>query len=430
MNILVFNEAAWDDKNSFGNTISNFFCGNTWKSDSFYNFYVRNQMPDNKVNVVYYNLSAVDMIKGICKFHIKGRKFSTCDLQSKKIELERKHNAEQSRIDRIHQKRNNLIYYVHELVWRSGLWLNNDFKDFIQKASPDILFAFTTSPYILWPLIKYLKKNTHCKVILLAADDVYGSIDKMVLYRRRYWRRFFRSCIQAADKLYAISEEMAELYKARFSKDIVPLYKGCDLSEPQKQTLNNPLRIVYAGNLLYGRADTLALIASAVERANAEETKATLEIFTGTTITPEFSEKLNRSHSSRIIGSRPYEEIKRIMHTADIVLHVESFESKAIETVRYSFSTKIIDCLQSGVQVLGIGPGEVASIRYLKKVDGAIVADDIGQIEGTISGLIRHKDTLLINAKKTRQFAKKYHEIHEVQKRLRKDFQDLLTTNT
>ena len=27
MNILIFDEASWDDRNSFGNTVSNFFLG-------------------------------------------------------------------------------------------------------------------------------------------------------------------------------------------------------------------------------------------------------------------------------------------------------------------------------------------------------------------------------------------------------------------
>ncbi len=49
------------------------------------------------------------------------------------------------------------------------------------------------------------------------------------------------------------------------------------------------------------------------------------------------------------MGPRSYDEIKHIMHEADVVLHVESFDEKSIETVKYSFSTKIIDCLQKWI---------------------------------------------------------------------------------
>ena len=53
MNILIFDEASWDDRNSFGNTVSNFFCGKAWNDDNFCNFYARKKKPDNKANVSY-----------------------------------------------------------------------------------------------------------------------------------------------------------------------------------------------------------------------------------------------------------------------------------------------------------------------------------------------------------------------------------------
>ena len=114
------------------------------------------------------------------------------------------------------------------------------------------------------------------------------------------------------------------------------------------------------------------------------------------------------------------------MHDADVVLHIESFDRDNIETVRYSFSTKIIDCLQSGNQVLGIGPKGIASIEYLKKVDGAIVVDDQNNIFDVIQQIVLHSDELNENRKLTREYAKKYHEINAVQQSIRKDFEKLM----
>ena len=75
MNILFFSQAAWDDKNSFGNTVSNIFGGDVWNKDNFVSFYTRKQTPDNKFGILYYNLSAVDIIKGLLKGQIKGVAF-------------------------------------------------------------------------------------------------------------------------------------------------------------------------------------------------------------------------------------------------------------------------------------------------------------------------------------------------------------------
>lgn len=424
MNILIFSEAAWDDKNSFGNTVSNFFCGDIWENDKFLNYYARNQIPDNKANVNYYQLSAVDVIKGALKLKIRGKKFSSKDIATRH-NLYFDHEREQRSIDKLHKNKNEFVYYVHEAIWRSRIWINEDFDSFINQNKPDVLFAFATSPYILWPLIKYLKKKTMCKIVLLVADNTYEGYEKNIWYRRRYLKRMLKNCILSADRVYGISDEMSQLYQDMFHVNVTTLYKGCDLSLSPKNYTNNPLRFVYAGNLFWGRDDILSTIAETIEDQNQNGVKAVLEIYTGATITPELEKKLNHGESSRIMGARPYDEIKQIMHDADVVLHVESFDEDSIETVKYSLSTKIIDCLQSGSQVFGIGPNGIASIEYLKKVDGAIVVDSREKIKEQLSALLQDKN-ILEHVKQIREYATEKHEISEVQNKLRKELEKLI----
>ena len=425
MNILIFDEASWDDRNSFGNTVSNFFCGKAWNDDNFCNFYARKKKPDNKANVSYYNLSATDIVKVFLKFKIKGTFFTSNDLKYSKSQVDFSSSNEQKRIDKLHANKNEFIYWGHEQIWRSRLWLNKYFKKFIKDNNPDILFAFATSPYILWPIIKYLKKNTECKVVLLIADEVYGSYKNYAFYRRGYLKRELKKCIMAADKLYGISDEMSELYSNRFNKAVTTLYKGCDLSLPPKGYLNPVLRFVYAGNLFWGRDDTLSKVADAIEKINKNGLKATLEIYTGASITEQLKNKLNRGESSKIMGPRSYDEIKHIMHEADVVLHVESFDEKSIETVKYSFSTKIIDCLQSGSQILGVGPSGIASIEYLKKVDGAMVITTGDEIEEKIMQIVSSPEKMLKNIEQTYKYALERHDIVNVQSNLKSEFENI-----
>lgn len=425
MNILFFSQAAWDNKNSVGNTFSNLFEGDIWSNDMFFHMFARKKVPDNRIKAYYYHISAADIVRGLLKNQNKAQE-SFEEGGHKQASVENADQKEQRHIDNLHKGNHEFLYYLHEAVWRSRLWRDKQFDRFIKKASPDILFAFATSPYILWPLIQYLKKHTTCKVVLLVADDVCGSYDRCAFYRRGYLRRELENCILAADKLYGISDEMSELYANRFGRPVATLYKGCDLTMEPKQYLNQPLRFVYAGNLLWGRADTLAQVAEALERINQDGQKAVLEVYTGTTVTEELRQRLEKDSTSRIMGSRPYEEIKRILHEADVVLHVESFEKSQQDTVRYSFSTKIIDCLQSGAQVLGIGPAGIASIEYLKKVDGAAVIDRQERVMEAVEDLIR-QGTMPENAKRTRQYALQKHERNAVQEKLRNDFETLLS---
>ena len=122
----------------------------------------------------------------------------------------------------------------------------------------------------------------------------------------------------------------------------------------------------------------------------------------------------------------PYNEIKRLMREADIVLHVESFDETQIKLVRLSFSTKITDCMQSGSMMMAIGPMSVASISYANNVPGCVVVNDLKNIDATIRSLINSKSTILKNAEKTNNFAKENIILDKIQKRLRNDFNSLL----
>lgn len=421
MNILIYGISAWDDTNSFGNTISNWFCGDEWKNDKFSNFYNRSQLPDNKAVVNYYRLTSIDILKGFLKVSIKGKSFSSDELEKLKSEVQKDAQAEQSIINCVHRNSARLIYWADDLLWSSRIWINSNFKNFILSEKPDIFFAFVRKPASLWPIVSYLKEHTTCKIVLFLADDVKS------YYKNISWKkRLLKSCIEAADKLYAVSDEMSAAYSDYYRKEVLTLYKGCNLSLPIKSKLDSPMRVVYAGNLSYGREATLSIIAESLKKINSSRTVATLEIYSTATPTKELEEKFNIQGSSRFMGSRPYDEIVKIMHEADIVLHVESFEEKSIAKVRYSLSTKIADCLQSGAFVLGIGPRQLASIEYLRRVDGAFVIDNAGEIENKLKDILLDKSIILNCKIKTREYAQKYQEITLMQKKLRNDLVALL----
>lgn len=425
MRILVFQQAAWEDTNAVGNTLSNWF--SSW-DDVFYNFYTRKQVPNNPVVKEYYTISALDVVKGIVRHRKFGRRFSAESLADEPALIAEQHKKEQQSIDKLHRTKNEIVYWGMESVWRTKKWMDSDFKTFIADANPDILFAFCTSVYILAPLIKYVKEKTNAKIVLYIADDVYGEYKRKLFLRKSYLLRLFRQCIESADRLYGVSEELCAAYAKEFGKDIIPLYKGCtiDASRGPKEW-GSPLKIVYAGNLLYGRADTLAHLAECLREINRDGVKAQLEIYTGTAVTEEMRQKLTVQGSSEIVGKRPFAEIRRILSEADIVLHVESFEKEQMESVRYSFSTKIIDCLESGSLVLGIGPKEVSSIKYIAKIPGAYTAADLSDLQNTIQTIIdlpnARKDR---DVKSIREFAEDKHEIGRLRARLRADFCELI----
>lgn len=419
MNILVFSNSAWDDTKSLGNTISNFFCGDVWKGDVFSNIFLRDANPNNNICKKYYRMTIMDMIKNYFKKEKIGKAFYR---ENNMLDNnEKKSNREQRYIDLLHKYSLNIAYAIMDFVFRRKKWLNNNFKKYIDETKPDIFFAFLTSVSILKPIIEYIKKNTNAKIVLFIADDVYGDYQKKSIFRRRKLKKEFEEIIALSDKLYGASEELCEEYGKIFKKRIEILYKGCNFNEPVKEKNNDILKFVYAGNLFYGRDEILSKISKAIDKCNKKEKKAILEIYTGATITDELKSKLNIPGSSIIVGKREYEEIKKIESEADYVLHVESFEADNIYYVRYSFSTKIIDCLQSGSCLLGIGPDNVASIKYISKIPGAYVINQIEDIDSKIYNLVNNNN-IIQDSKEIRKFAIKNHDIKYNQNKLRNDF--------
>ena len=420
MNVLIFTNNGWDEKNSLGNTISNFFDGSVFKNDIFYNIYMRECAPNNDVCKNYYKMTVQDIIKN--HFHKEkiGKSF-TCNNNGINNS-----NREQNMISIIHKHSLKFVYSIVDYFYRRKKWLNKNFKEYIKKADPDIFFSFATNVIMLKPIVEYIKNNTNAKIVLFIADDVYGAYDKTNIFRRKKLKRQFEEIIKLTDKVYGASKELCDYYSRMFNKKIDVLYKGCNFDYPIKNQINNVIKFVYAGNLLYGRDNILSKIALAIDNNNKNNyQKAILEIYSNTTITEELKGKLNIKNSSIIMGSRKYKEIKKIMNEADCNLQVESFEKKQIELVKYSFSTKIIDCLQSGSSVLAIGPSRVSSIKYLKKVPGVLVIDNLDDIDRKIKKIINNKNDLNENARKIREYSLNNHNIEKNQKNLRDDFKDL-----
>ena len=100
-----------------------------------------------------------------------------------------------------------------------------------------------------------------------------------------------------------------------------------------------------------------------------------------------------------------YGIIKKRLSTADVVLYVESFEKEEILKTKYSFSTKIADYLQCGSSILAIGPGELASIKYFKQIQGVCVIDKPVSVKDELFAFLNDYNEFGHRASQIREFA-------------------------
>ena len=426
VNILVVGGGSWDDTSSLGNTLSNLFA--EWKNASFYNLYFRDVMPNNAVCTDYYRITTKEILKKYWAPQNIGEPFeipadgSSVDV----VEQNRKGDTEKKMISLIHRYGVKFIYELEDLLWYTKKWQNRRLDEFIDHVNPDIIFSFAAgNSYMVLP-IEYIKARTNAKLILLVADDMYTTYRLSQNRHHLRMQKDFDKLIGMADKIYGISEQMFQRYEALYGVRVDILHKGCCFEHGPMRKVNKPIRLVYAGNLLFGRLDTLAAVADCLETLNKSGIKATLDVYSGTIITEQQRKRIHRGNISAFHGCISFSEVKEKLASADVVVHVESFDEEQIECVRYSFSTKIIDCLQSGSVLLAIGPKGIASIEYSRKVPGAEVVDDLRLLEKCLCRLLSEEMNLISRAKQIHSFAVENHSIDRVRQRLQNDFEHVV----
>lgn len=415
MRVLTLSNIEWSDSNAFGNTMSNFFSG---ISDiELASLYRRSSSPNNNVCKKYYKISNASIVKNFFSPQKIGSYFETNDYKAVTVTAD----SEKKAIGFIHKyKLNRFLYFIEDMLFATKKWENNRFKEFINDFNPDIVFSFAKASKTHLLFVNTVKKHIpNCKHVTFIVDDIYAA------YNSKKYKKIIQKQLKQASKIYAITPSLKRKYEEIFGVQIDVLTKGCDFSLPVIQKQNPVKTIVYAGNLLYGRDKTLIKLGQEIKLHNERsENKLMLKIYSPTIVDDSVKSAMNIMGASEFLGAKPYSEIVEILNSADVVLHVESFDEEQQKVVKHSFSTKITDCMQSGSVLFSIGPEGLASIEATQNIDGAFCAVDLEEISETIKQ-IANAD-LYESAKSIRAYAVEHFAIEKIQQKIINDFKEII----
>ena len=417
MHILVVSNIEWSDENAFGNTISNWFEG--MQDVHFSSIYCRNSLPNNRVCQRYYSIPPLTIMRNFFNREKIGRDFPTKQIQETFTRVNNHDTKERKFIQFLHRYNIRFVHSITGFLFRTMWWDNRKFRNFILKDKPNIIFTFATSSEPVYLIIKAIKQLvSSCQVVVFIADDVFGNAGKA-------GRRRIQEVICSADVVFGISPMLCEAYQKKFGVPVRLLRKGCHLSPklPLKTT-GNIMTMVYAGNLHYGRDETLAMLAREIIAYNQNnDKKIILKIFSGSELKDEFAGCLNDGKNVFFLGSRPNQEIQHELSSATFALHIESFSPQWQRIVRYSFSTKITDCMESGSILFAIGPDTIASIAIAKDIPGVILVNSPKELGDVLNGVCN------MDLEERRQAIHEYalanFDIKKVQEKLLSDFREL-----
>ncbi|GAB3957775.1 hypothetical protein GCM10027614_73890 [Micromonospora vulcania] len=75
----------------------------------------------------------------------------------------------------------------------------------------------------------------------------------------------------------------------------------------------------------------------------------------------------------RLGPSLASDEVPAALRSADVLVHIESFDQEIRRYTRYSVSTKIPQYLASGRPIFGYGPAEVASMNHIQEANAGVI---------------------------------------------------------
>ncbi len=358
--ILIISHNPLSQVNNNGKTLVSIFEG--IPEDNIYQIYLNSDIPDHCGNFHYLQINEKQILRSIVK-----RKNLCCQ--------EIKPNSENISVATI--KVNSFGIHVkrllREYIWKTNLWKAR-LGEWLSDKQIDVVFFMAGDGLFAYDVYSFVLEHLSCKGCLFFTDDYIlgkSSYSPVAAYRQFLLKQKIRKTLAITKELYVISDEMKKAYFELFD---IEGYVVRNFSVERKlesiteKTKDTPgcIDIIYAGGLHYDRWKVLAEISNVLRRINdSGKVKCHLKIYSAQRISDKIIGTLTLEGVSEFCGKASAKEIADLYANADVLLHVESFEKKAIASTKYSFSTKIPEYLSAGKCILAVGPSEVASIKYL-----------------------------------------------------------------
>lgn len=421
MKILVLSSTPWSEDNSFGNSFSNIFEG--IEDIEVANISCRPGHPTSYLVKRYFQITEKALIKNIFDKSFPTGKEIKVDLKESNSSFSQDVKARNFG----RKNRWQILFWMRDLIWSLGRWKSQALVDFIDDFKPDIIFQPVYFSSYLNDMVNFIKKHTNAPMIGYISDDNYTlkqfSLSPLYWIDRLYKRRKVKRTIEQCELLYVISDVQKKEYEKIFTPPCKVLTKCADFSDDKKPPFKKPddvLKMVYAGNVSEGRYEILAELAAATEKINADKKKLQLDIYTLTPMN-ENKKRVFKTDSVQLHPPVSYEEIREIQKNSDILIHAEGFSLKEKLAVHQSFSTKIVDYLETNRCILAVGDDYCASIQYFIENKCGAVATAKDDIEKELLKLINNRNLLEKYAENGWKSGKKHHHKPVVQNMVKCD---------
>lgn len=424
MKILIVSYESWRETNNGGNVLSNIF--SAFPDAELAQIYCSGEEPRNALCRKYFRIS-----ESLLLTKEKGRALPERDYGAPSAE---EPEPIEGRINhRIPAPLRNAALLARETMWSVFNWKTQALEQFVRAFRPDLVFAPCYYYYHVSMVALHVKRIAGCPMISYISDDNYSL--KQLCFAPSFYinrlitRKWIRRMFAESALIYTMTDLQKREYEEIFHRPMKVLCKYAEFAARSKP-VGDPVRFIYAGNLQLNRWRILEALADALSEVNAAGVKAQMHIFSGTSLSDRVMRKLNDGTNAIFRGLVSYEELEKQYRASDIAVFAESFDLKNRLLTRLSFSTKIIDCLNSGCAVLAVGPETHAGMTYLKENDAAICVGSIRDLKSAVRSLAARPELISEYAEKANRLGRKNHSKDVIERQLRQDFYEIAGVDT
>lgn len=376
--ILIVSRLNWDDT-SVSNTLTNLF--GDYDPDKIARIYIETQQPNTRCCHRFYQISEFALLKKLYKWDQKTGKVILTDGQVKaKIVTEDSNSQkEASLMNWVRGHRSLLFSILREFLWCFNTWKTKELELFIKDFDPDVIWLDGSPLILMNRMNNYVYKVANKPAVTFLMDDVYtyksctGFFHKIFKY---FLRKHVKETVAHVNHVFVSSQKMKQEYDEIFGVNSTFITKSFDTNPivTNVETIHKPVRMVYLGNTLIGRLESLIYIAESMKAINKNGQKLTLSVYTNSVISESDKKRLLCDSGVQLLPPVSFAKVPDIIAENDVQVFTESLDGRFMSVARLSFSTKIIDYIRSGKCILAVGPKDVAPIEYFKNEDAALVA--------------------------------------------------------
>lgn len=405
--MLVVSNNPFSRTTNNGKTLASFFSG--FSAGNVAQLYFSEEKPVGGITTCFFSISDRAILRSLVSGkHACGERVT---LGSALSETRERRKDVPGIVDKV--KHHEMARILREIMWSFHTWNTRLLCNWLDEFSPEMIFFCAGDSGFAYDIVAHIQKNYDCGLAVYVTDDYVlprRTVSPTWWLRRGYVLKRMREAVERSDVFLTISPEMREAYRSLFGKDSIVIMNASESlrvhgQEPDGDTLT----LTYAGGLHFNRHKTLRLLADSIKKYNEHscKSKAILRIYSVQKLKQSTVDYLTVHGASQFCGALDEQELKVVLNRSDILVHVESFDRRCVESTRLSISTKIPEYLSVGKPILAIGPSVVASVNYLR--DAALCVTDPGDISPGVAALLSDRG---LRARLAHKALMKYENFH------------------